>query len=60
MKKLPPVRKRIEAEMDNSMKDFENSFHKAIKGQSYMQNLPAKGYTEVVYSVLVLTKIETS
>ena len=51
VKKIPYIKNKIDEELGKTRQEFEETFHKAAKGQSYLQTLPARGLTEVTYLV---------
>ena len=47
VRRLPYIGKQIDAEVEKQCLQMEKEFHEAAKGQSYLQNLPADGMSEV-------------
>jgi len=47
VRRLPYIGKQIDAELDKQKQDMEEKFHETVKGQTYLQKLPAKGMSEV-------------
>lgn len=50
VKSIPIVRKKIEKELENTVKSIEENFDP--KGQAYIQNLPDQGLSEVTHIVI--------
>jgi len=44
---LPYIGKKIDAEVEKQRHEMEEKFHETAKRQSYLQQLPAKGMSEV-------------
>ena len=47
VRRLPYIGKKIDAEVEKQRHEMEEKFHETAKGQSYLQQLPAKGMSEV-------------
>ena len=52
LKKLPYIRDKVEEELLKTTQSMEKTFHASAKGQQYLQTLPAKGLTDVIYAYM--------